>query len=525
MSINLPTRHLISQQDSSVTARADVPRSRLTGSWSRKQPFDAGLLVPFLVEEILPGDHVKYDVTAYVRMSTPLFPLFDNQRVDTFFFFVPCRLVWDNWQRFQGEQRTPSESIALTVPQVTNAYTDSGVGTLWDYMGLPVFGLSGVLPVNAMPFRSYYLIYQEWFRDENLVASTFPPVDNGPDTVNYSLLRRAKSHDYFTSALPWPQKFTAPSVPLLGNAPVRGLGTSTTGSIPWPYYEVGTGAVSWSDAYASTGGNILAFRADVAPFADLSLASGVNINQLRQTFAIQSLLEKEATGGTRYTEKLRRVFGVISPDARMQRPEYIGGGSTPLNLTPIAQTAPSAGAVVGALGASGTAAGSHRASYAATEHGYILGLVSVKSELSYQRGLRRLWSRSTQYDFYVPPLAGLGEQAILRQEIYCVGNPALDQLVFGYQERWHEYRTHVSEVCGLFRSGVAGTIDQWHLAQHFTTPPTLSDVFIGDEPPMSRVLAAGSLAAGQQYLADFFIKSDLVRLIPAFGEPSVLGRF
>ena len=519
-----------------MTARPDVPRSKFSGSWTRKTTFDAGLLVPFLVEEVLPGDHLRYDVTAMVRLSTPLFPIFDNQRIDTFFFFVPNRLVWTNWVRFMGEQDSPSDPISsYTVPTVTSGAGGFADNTLYDHMGIPGFRQTGggTMTVNALPLRAYNLIYNEWFRDQNLINSLTVSVGDGPDTASwYALARRAKSHDYFTSALPWPQKFTAPTIPLSGNVPVRGAGfTPTATGITSPAL-MGTDLVSIPGGYGVYyAGAASDWYVDSATgmYADLAVAAGITVNTLRQSFLVQQLLERDARGGTRYTELVRAHFGVVSPDARQQRPEYIGGGSTPLQVTPIAQTAPTAGATVGALGAAGTAAGSHRASYPATEHGYIIGLINVKSELSYGQGLHRMWTRSTRYDFYWPALAGLGEQTILRKEIYVRGSgeAASDNTVFGYQERWHEYRTRYSEVAGEFRSGVdaAAPLAPWQLSQRFTAAPTLGQTFIEDSPPMATVLAAGALAANQQYLADIMIRREAVRPIPTFGTPVSLGRF
>lgn len=545
----LPKRPLVEQERAAIIQTPTVPRSKFTGTWTRKTAFRSGQLVPILVDEILPGDHMTYDVTAYIRMATPLFPIFDNQTVSTFFFFVPARLVWQNWVRMMGEQDSPSDSINYSVPVVVLDNTHITANSIFDHMGLPNQIAAGEsISVNVLPFRAYNLIYNEWFRDENIQTAATEHTDNGPDlAADYVLIRRGKAHDYFTSALPWPQKFTAPNIPLLGTAPITGLGQvgTTAGTGAGSFIQTGNTTSSvythtlraelpWT-AGVSAGDPIRMGQVETSPgsgqwvpdvYADLTQATGVAINQLRQAFMIQSLLERDARGGTRYTELIRSHFSVINPDFRLQRPEYIGGGTTPLNITPIAQTAPTTGVTVGALGAAATAAGRHHASYAATEHGYILGLINVRTELSYQQGLHKMWTRQTRYDFYFPVLAQMGEQAILRQEIYTTGVDTDDSTVFGYQARWEEYRTRYSEVTGYMRSTFTpGTLDAWHLAQNFSSPPTLSDTFIVDNPPMARVLAAGSTADNQQYLGDILYRRTAVRPIPTFGTPANLGRF
>lgn len=508
--------------------------------------FDAGKLIPILVEFVNPGDHLKYDLHAYVRMATPLFPMFSNQRIDTHWFFVPYRLIWEHFARFMGEQSNPGASIDFLIPQYEGKFSGDDVGSVADYMGLPVAGQIAPgeqLIVSAMPFRAMNLIWNTWFKDQNIQFDVTVNTDDGPDPyTDYPLLARAKSHDYITSALPWAQKFTAPSVPLAGIAPVTGIGFAggdrVAGSgVAANYYETSQLPVAYpaGTKRPTTGNAIDAFGVRVvdagggvyypAIYADLASATGVAINQFRQAFMVQTILERDARGGTRYTELIRSHWDVINPDFRLQRPEYIGGGATPLQLTPIAQTAPTAGVPLGALGAAGTGAGRHSASYAATEHGVILAFLSIKSELLYQQGVRRQWLARTRYDLPWPELMGLGEQAVTRAEVYYTGDNTNDDAVFGYQERYHEYRTHMSQVTGIMRSTAAGTLDAWHLGQKFTSAPTLSDAFIQDTPPMARVLAAGSAAAGQQYYADLVFTADMVRPISMYGTPTNLGRF
>lgn len=544
--VNLPQRKLVSQEDSSIIKRPELPRSRFTGTFTRKMPLQSGLLHVFLCDEILPGDHVQYDATAYVRMSTPLFPIMDNQRIDTFFFFTPSRILWDHWVNMMGEQADPSSSIDFGLPYIASPPDGFAVASIYDDFGIPTLGQLATgehIDINALPLRAYNRIFNDWFRDQNSVGSRPVHTDDGPDPyTDYGLRNRAKSHDYFTTALPWPQKFTAPTVPIAGIAPITGIGKADitsvqTGPVPageTDDYESGSAQIYAKYANFTTAAAGTMVAEIVGPdshgfyypaiYADLSQATGVAINTFRQAFMIQTLLERDARGGTRYTELLLNHFGTRNPDYRLQRPEYIGGGQSPLIVTPIAQTAPTVDAPLGALGGAGTASGSHRASYAATEYGYVIGIINVKSEISYQQGLHRMWTRRTRYDFYVPALAQLGEQAVLKREIYVRGS-AQDNEVFGYQEHWHEYRTRYSEVTGLFRSTAANTIDPWHLAQKFTSAPALNEAFIADDPPMARVLAAGATANYQQYLADIMIRRNIVRVMPAFSTPVGLGRF
>lgn len=514
-----------------------IPRSKFKMQKTLKSTFDAGYLNPILVLEVLPGDTFNCKMTAFVRLATPLYPIMDNLHLETFFFFVPNRLTWTNWKKFMGEQDSPGDSISFTIPKKTSPAGGFAINTIYDLMGLPCAGQIGAgntISVNALPLRAYNLIYNNWFRDENLINWVTTSLADGPDTTSdFALRKRGKRHDYFTSCLPWPQKgSTTATFPITGQAPLVGIGILAAGPAPTvgPVNVVETeGVQSYGEYWSSSVANTIRVEAignDPVMYADLGLGSGASatINALRQANMIQEFLERDARGGTRYTEIVRRHFDVISPDARLQRPEYLGGGHASIEINPIAQTTATGltGGTTpqGNLAAMGqTVANNHGFSQSFTEHGYIIGLASVRADLTYQQGLARHWTRSTRYDFYDPAFANLGEQAVLSKEIYCDGS-ANDDLVFGYQGRWDEYRILPSEIVGLFNSKHAGTLDPWHLAQSFSARPTLGQTFIEEDPPVQRILAVAGQTS-KMFLGDFFFDITAARQMPMYNVPGI----
>ena len=518
----------------SEVPHADIQRSSFDRSHGFKTTFDAGFLVPCFVDEALPGDTFKLEMTGFGRLATPLFPIMDNMFLHTFFFAVPVRLLWDNWEKFHGEQDAPGDSTDFLVPQVAPPAGGWLEGSMADYFGLPT--KVDHEPVNSLHFRAYNLIWNEWFRDENLQNPAVENKGDGPDLESDYILRyRGKRHDYFTSSLPFPQKGPSVNVPIGTTAPVTitgpqqfnwqsadgsdvNLGTvvSDAGGSGFTYLKV--------NAATSVNNQVMRYQSGLEATADLTQATAATINQLREAFQVQRIYERDARAGTRYTEIIKGHFGVTSPDARLQRPEYLGGGSTPVNINPVAQTTQTleTGTPQGNLAAFGTVHfNRHGFTKSFTEHMVIVGLMSVRADLTYQQGINRMWSRQTRFDFYYPALAHLGEQAVLSKEIYADGT-AGDEDVFGYQERFAEYRYKPSTITGAFRSNADASLDAWHLSQEFGSRPGLNQAFINDQPPIDRVIA---VPTEPHFIFDSYFKLYCTRPMPTYSVPGMIDHF
>lgn len=534
----------------SQVPRADIPRSVLNRSFGHKTSFSAGLLIPFFVDEALPGDTINFRMQGFARLTTPRHPIMDNMYLETFFFSCPNRLLWDNWQKFMGEQTNPGDSTDFLVPQLL-VPEPGGFETysLADYFGLPVGIGGGTGPdyawtVSAMPFRAYNLIYNEFFRDQNLVNSAPTiTIDADSSISNYPVRRRGKRYDYFTSCLPWPQKGAPVTIPVGTTAPVVStqnpvyMYESTQAQVGSLASKSGTHDVRMLTVSPATGDQSLRFATEQEQAGatglqtDLTNATSITINELRQAFQIQKLLERDARGGTRYIEKIKAHFGVTSPDYRLQRPEFLGGGRTPVIVSPVAQTSSSVTgsqdpSPQGNLAAVGTVnVNGHGFMKSFTEHEWVMGILCVRADLTYQYGVERMWSRKTLYDFYFPALSNLGEQAVLQKEIFVTNNKTDNEKVFGYQERHAEYRHKLSLITGAMRSAPTGStksLDVWHLSEKRTAAPVLNQAFIEENPPVDRVLAVQD---EPHFIFDSWSTIKHARPMPIYAVPGLIDHF
>lgn len=549
------------QHNFAISPQNQIPRSSFKRSHTVKTTLDAGRLVPFYIDEVYPGDTFNCKATLFGRMATPIVPAMDNAYMDTFFFFVPYRLLWKHWKEFNGENPLAGyQSTEYEVPQMTA--TDAQVQTLWDYFGFPT-DVKNKLSVSAFPFRAYWKIYNDWFRDENLQNAvsiqTGAPLsstsseddayggDATQDATTAQCFYRGKRHDYFTSALPWPQKGPGVELPLGQTASVAGALPIT--GIVGHYASLVQDSLRKGQVFLTKSdyNQMLSYQLDDPEVdmsvqtvlfdhhltadaskatVDLSSATAITINSLRSAFALQRFYEKDARGGTRYTEIIRSHFGVISPDARLQRSEYLGGDSTPIMFNPVQQTSStdttSPQGNLSAYALMSTRVHGFNKSF--TEHGIVIGLCNIRTDLSYQQGINKTWLRQTREEFYWPTFAHLGEQAILNKEIYAQGTEA-DNQVFGYQERYAECRYHPSIITGKMRSTYAQSVDVWHFAQKFDALPALNGEFIQDQASYQAIKRISAVQSEPQFYLDAYLDLKCARPMPVYGVPGLLDHF
>lgn len=528
----LGNRH--SQHSFAQIPSINAPRSQFNRSHNIKTTFDFDYLVPIFIDEIIPGDTCNLTLNCFARLATQKVPLMDNLYIDFFFFFVPNRLVWNNWEKFCGAQDDPGDSTDFLIPTITMGVAGAVPGSIYDQLGIPTDQPD--LEISALPLRGYNLIWNSWFRDQNLQDSVQVDKDDGPDAEGqYVLLKRGRRHDYFASCLPWPQKGTAVDLPLGTSAPVV-----TNNTVP-TFSTTGAGFTDGTFRSTSFGtGNHATFGAGTGPsadmtvtfgnnsglIADLSTATAATINQLLEAFAVQALQVRDARGGTRYVELVLSHFGVMSPDFRLARPEFLGGGETRINSHPVPQTSPTSGANAQAQLASfataSTAGRSVGFTKTFTEHGFVIGMACARADITYQQGLHRMWSRQTRYDHFWPDLQEIGEQAVLTKELYATGDPLIDNDVFGYIGRYDEYRFKPSEIRGEFRSQHPTPLDHWHMAEEFSSQPLLNDDFIVQNTPIERALA---VSGAPHLLFDAWFDYKHARPMMTYHVPASLGRF
>lgn len=505
-----------------------IGRSQFDRSHGRKMSFDASYLYPILIDEVLPGDTFTLKTNGFIRIFSPLdAPVMDNIEVETIWFYCPTRLLWDNWAAMNGEHNAAgAQDTDYTIPIMDTGLTvdHDNTGTAADnlaaYFGLPHGLQSANVDFSCLPFRMYAQVYDHWFRDQNIIGSAAAATEtgNGPDTPStYALKKSAKKHDYFTSMLPYLQK--GDPVALTFDTDANVITDAATGAQPsiystddsdWHKLDANLAQVDLAAAGATTG----------KMYADLTSLTGITINALRESVAIQRLLERDARGGTRLVETIKHQFGVTVPDYRVQRTEFLGSGKSYVNISPVANTSDTATVNQGELRGIGT--GRVTGGFAKTfvEHGYVMGLIRARADLTYFQGLDKMWSRSTRYDFYIPALAHLGEDSVLNKEIYVSNVPATDDGVLGYQMRWEPYRTKKSDIVGLFNPDVTGSLSHWHLAEDFGSLPTLSTSFIQDNSPLSRVTTVDT---EHDFIADLWFDFKCARAIPVYSIPSIMG--
>lgn len=541
-----------SQHNFAIVPKAEIPRSKFKMRQTRKQAFDASELIPVMCEEVLPGDTWQHRESVLARLATPIAPLVDDMDLETFYFFVPNRIIWDSWEDFITGKNT-SVTVPLFYPRDTAGTNWTvPVGSCLDHFGIsPLAYTSNAVRFNVLPIWGYMTIWNEWFRDQNLqnpwtwnrawTVDAITAITQGGTSWDMDCLRVNKRHDYFTSSLPWPQKGTAVEIPLGTTAPVVSDGTTpifwdNVSALEAKALQVGAGATAINQTAAATAGHQLFFyQAATGLEVDLSSATSATINALRLAFQTQKLLERDARGGSRYVEQLMSHFGVRAPDFRLQRPEYLGGSKIPVTVNPIAQTAaydaepgPAASAV-GNLGAEMHAAGHKQTfTYAAVEHGYIIGLAVVRATPTYQQGTRKHWRRSTRLDYYFPVFSHIGEQAVATQEIYQPANNTPANATWGYQEAWAELRYTPNEITGVLRSQAAQPLDWWHLAEEFAAEPALNAAFITDktQETLARALAtAPSAQWSAQIIMDILHESTVARLMPTYSVPGLIDHF